>query len=454
MAMEVDNSASVTAPYWNPDAETMDRDELHELQWRKLQTVLQHVYDGSHFYKERLDRAGCAPDQVTSLEDFSASCPLLTRQDLNAVQAAAPPYGTLPAVDPRLAIFHHQTSGSSMAPAIRTFDTARDWAFIVDRFATGLYAIGVRPGDKAMIAFGYGVFMGFWAGHYALQRIGCQVLPTGGMDSEKRIQLMMDHGIDVLMTTPTYALRLGQVAAGMGIDLSREARMKIVVTSGEARPAATRARIREMFGAYPGEVAGMTEAGFIMFECSEDPGGMHIIETDFFEEILDSETQMPVAYGEQGVRVMTTLGREGIVMLRYWTNDLVIKREHSRCECGRTWDIYEGGIRGRADDLRKIRGVWFSPVMVEELVRGSFPEVDEFQTLLDTVAGADAVIVRIEPKEDLSQDQYESLRERFVREAKNALSFTPQVEIAPVGSLPRFEMKAMRFKDVRAAASR
>lgn len=318
MGVDLGNRASAVGPYWNPAAETLGRDDLRKLQWRKLRTTLQHVHDGSPFYKERLDDAGCAPEQVNCLEDFTARCPLLTRQDLNAAQGVDPPYGALAAVEPRLAIFHHETSGSSIAPPIRTFDTARDWAFIVDRFATGLYAMGVRPGDKAMVAFGYGIFMGFWAGHYALQRIGCQVLPTGGMDSEKRIQLMIEHRIDILMTTPTYALRLAQVAAGMGIDVSQEAHMKIVVTSGEPRPAATRARIIEMFGGYAGEVAGMTEAGFIMFECSENPPGMHVIETDFFEEVLDAETREPVGYGEQGVRVMTTLGREGIVMLRYW----------------------------------------------------------------------------------------------------------------------------------------
>jgi len=445
-------SEIIAGPFWNPDAETIDHDEIRDLQWMKLRAVLSHVYEGSPFYRERLNRAGCRPHEVSSLEDFSARCPLLSRQELNAAQAASPPYGTLPAINPRFAVFHHQTSGSTLAPPMRTFDTARDWAFIVDRFATGLYALGARPGDRAAIAFGYGVFMGFWAGHYALQRIGCQVLPTGGMDSEKRVDLLIAHGVDIVLTTPTYALRLAQVASDMGIDLANDARIKLVVTSGEPRPTPTRQRIADRFGAYVGEVAGMTEAGFIMFECAEDPPGMHIIETDFIEEVLHPETREPVDYGQQGVRVMTTLGREGIVMLRYWTNDLVIKRPYSDCRCGRTWDIYQGGIRGRADDLRKIRGVWFSPLMVEELVRSDFPEVDEFQTVHDTVDDVDAIIIHLEPKSELPQDRYEELRERFLRQARSTLNFTPRVEIAAPGSLPRFEMKAIRFKDVRPEA--
>jgi phenylacetate-CoA ligase len=189
-----------------------------------------------------------------------------------------------------------------------------------------------------------------------------------------------------------------------------------------------------------------------MFECVENPGGMHIIETDVIEEVLDPETKEPVGYGEQGVRVMTTLGREGIVALRYWTNDLVVRRPHTDCTCGRTWDIYEGGIRGRADHLRKVRGVWFTPIMVEDLVRSKFPDVDEFQIKLTTVDAIDALVIQLEPVADMPRDRYENLHEQFAVEAKRALTLTPEVEIVSPGTLPRFEMKAKRFEDVRKPA--
>ena len=180
---------------------------------------------------------------------------------------------------------------------------------------------------------------------------------------------------------------------------------------------------------------------------------MHIIESDVIEEVLHPETRQPVDYGEQGVRVMTTLGREGIAVLRYWTNDLVVKQPHSSCSCGRTWDIYEGGIRGRADHLRKVRGVWFTPIMVEDLVRSKFSDVDEFQIRLATVDGIDAVIIQLEPTGAVPRESYDQLRERFRVEAKRALTLTPEVEVVSPGTLPRFEMKAKRFEDVRKSAA-
>ncbi len=438
--------------YWNPITETMPRDALHDLQWRKLQKLLQHVYQGSPFYRERMERANCRPDQIESLEEYLSRFPILTRDDIMAAQAVSPPYGTLSAIDPRYATRYHQTSGSSGQPPVRTFDTARDWVWCSDMWATGLYAMGIRAADRAAVAFGYGLFIGFWGLHYALEKIGCTTIATGSFDSDKRIQLLLDQGITVVACTPTYAMRLALIAQQMGVDLAKDTQVRIVVTSGEPRPDATKRAISEAFGAFVGDTAGMTEAATIfMFECVEEPGGAHIIETDYIEEVLDPETMRPVEYGERGVRVMTSLGREGICMLRYWTNDLVVKLPYSICRCGRTWDIYQAGIQGRHDDMRKIRGVWFVPSMVEDVVR-VFPDIDEYQCVLDTIDALDTLIIQIEPRADLPAAEHESLRLRFALEAKRVLSFTPKVELAAPNSLPRFEMKARRFRDVRPSA--
>jgi phenylacetate-CoA ligase len=436
--------------YWNPATETMPRDTLKDLQWHKLQSLLKHAYAGSPFHRERMDAARCRPDQIESLEDYLDRFPIMTRADIMTAEAVEPPYGTLPAVDPRYAIRHHQTSGSTGAPPVRTFDTARDWAWAADMWATGLYAMGIRSRDRAAVAFGYGLFIGFWGLHYALEKIGCMTIATGSFDSEKRVQLLLEQGITVVACTPTYAMRLALTAQKMGIDLAGDASVRIVVTSGEPRPDTTKHAIADAFGAFVGDTAGMTEAATIfMFECVEEPGGAHIIESDYIEEVLDPETSLPVSYGERGVRVMTSLGREGIVMFRYWTNDLVVKLPHTECGCGRTWDIYQAGIQGRHDDMRKIRGVWFVPSMVEDVVR-AFPEIDEYQCVLDTIDALDTLIIHIEPRGDLPLSEHEALRLRFTLEAKRVLSITPRVEIAARDALPRFEMKAKRFRDARA----
>lgn len=435
--------------YWNPVTETMPRDRLRELQWHKLQALLRHVYDGSPYYRDKMAIANCRPDQIASLEEYMSRFPILTRADITAAEAVSPPYGTLPAIDPRHAMRYHQTSGSTGQPPVRTFDTCRDWVWAADMWATGLYAMGIREDDRVAVAFGYGLFIGFWGLHYALEKIGCTTIATGSFDSEKRIQLVIDQGITVVACTPTYAMRLALTAKQMGIDLARETEVRIVVTSGEPRPDSTKRSIADAFGAFAGDTAGMTEAATIfMFECVEEPGGAHIIETDYLEEVLDPETMRPVEYGERGVRVMTSLGREGICMLRYWTNDLVVKLPHTACSCGRTWDIYRAGIQGRHDDMRKIRGVWFVPSMVEDVVR-VFPEIDEYQCTLDTIDALDTLIIQIEPRSDLVAAERERLQLRFAAEAKRVLSLTPRVALAESGSLPRFEMKAKRFRDIR-----
>jgi phenylacetate-CoA ligase len=259
----------------------------------------------------------------------------------------------------------------------------------------------------------------------------------------------LDAGITVVACTPTYAMRLALTAQKMGIDLAADTQVRIVVTSGEPRPDSTKQAIADAFGAFVGDTAGMTEAATIfMFECVEEPGGAHIIETDYIEEVLDPQTRQPLPYGARGVRVMTSLGREGICALRYWTNDLVVKLPYTECRCGRTWDIYQGGIQGRHDDMRKIRGVWFVPSMVEDVVR-MFPQIDEYQCVLDTIDALDTLIIRIEPRTDVLPSDHEQLRLQFALEAKRVLSITPRVEIAERDSLPRFEMKAKRFSDVR-----
>jgi phenylacetate-coenzyme A ligase PaaK-like adenylate-forming protein len=442
----------MTYPMWRRAAETMPRDELRALQWRKLQAQLAHVYASSAFYRERMDAAGCRPHELAGLDDYFARFPLLERSELIAAEQTAPPYGSLAAVDPRLAVTRHQTSGSSGQPPVRTFDTARDWAWVADMFATGLYALGIRPGDQVAVVFGYGMFIGFWAGHYGLQRIGATPISTGAFDTEQRIRLLCDEDVRAVLCTPTYALRMAQKARELGVDLATQTRVELLVVTGEPHPRRTRELIERAWGARVGEVAGMTEAGtLLMFECGPGAPGMHVIETDVIEEVLDAETRRPVGYGERGVRVMTTLGRESLAMLRYWTNDFVVRRPYDSCSCGRTWDYYEGGLLGRADDVRKIRGCLFTPAMIEDVAR-SFQEIVEFQTVLDTVGALDTLIITVEPDERTPAGTWDSLGRRFGAEVKRAVGVTPIVRVGEPGSLPRFEMKAKRFRDVRGAA--
>ncbi|MFD3658504.1 phenylacetate--CoA ligase family protein [Streptomyces sp. NPDC058620] len=432
--------------FWNSTAETMPRQELMEWKWRRLQDAMDHARRFSPFWRERL------PKDITSMEDYAARVPLLRKADLLAAQATSPPYGTWPSLDPALGVRHHQTSGTSGNPPIRTFDTERDWAWCVDTFCTALHSMGVRPHHKGLVAFGYGLFAGFWGMHYGLERMGATVIPAGGLDSRSRVRLLVDYQIEVLGLTPSYAMRLIETAREMGVDLAREANVQIILAGAEPRSAFTTRTIEEAFGARVFNAAGTTEfGGVFMFECTARREACHIIEPSCIEEVLDPVTEQPVGYGEEGVRVTTGLNREGMQLFRHWTEDVVIKRPHSECGCGRTWDFYDGGILRRVDDMRKIRGVSITPVMIEDVLRG-FDEVNEFHSSIRTVRGLDTIHVKVEAG-DLTGEAAESLCSRITEEFKREIGIRPQVELTPAGSLPRSKWKAARLHDERELTS-
>jgi phenylacetate-CoA ligase len=429
--------------YWNPVTETMPREQLRALQLKKLQAAMAHARKGSPFWRERL------PEGIDSMEAFHERVPLLKRKDITEAEATNPPYGTMASCNPKHAIRHHQTSGSTGYAPVRTFDTMRDWTWATDMWCTALWGMGVRPGHRAVVAFGYGLFIGFWGLHYALERIGATLIPSGSMDSQGRVKLILDQKVDFVGCTPTYGMRLAQTAREMGVNIAKSGNVKCVIAAAECRPDSTRLALVDAFGAPVYDVAGMTEIATIFyFECPNRVGACHIIEPDVIEEVLHPETGKPVEYGERGVRVCTNLGREGFQIFRYWTDDIVIKQPWQECGCGRTWDWYDHGILGRTDDMKKIRGVSVTPTMIEDIVRRS-KEVFEYQAALKTVRGLDTVVLRVEPSSDVPDSVHAELCERIAVEMKREIGLRPEVEIAAQGSLPRFEVKAKRFHDER-----
>src|SRR5215218_5223992 len=246
-------------------------------------------------------------------------------------------------------------------------------------------------------------------------------------------------------------LRLAQEADRLGVDLARSPVRRLIL-SGEPAGSIpqTKALIERLWGAKAGDTAGMTEIGTIMiFECSRQPGGTHIIEDHFIEEVIDPATAEPVGYGERGERVVTSFGRGIIPLLRYRTADLVAKVPASRCTCGRGFDLYEGGILGRVDDMKLVRGTNVYPRAVEGIVR-EFPAVEEFQLLLTREGHFDRIALRVEPTPGVTDEAWADMAERLAKalaEAHEGLRF--EVERAAPGELPRFELKARRTVDRR-----
>jgi phenylacetate-CoA ligase len=436
--------------YWNPKIETLGRSQLEALQLAKLRVQLEWARQRSPWYRRTM--AAFDPGQLRSLSDLRR-LPMLTREEWMTSQFEHPPWGELPTIGGDGAIRVHTTSGTTGRGPLRALDSRKDWAWIAEMWAYAIWGCGVRPGDTAYIAFGYGSFIGFWGLHYSMEKVGVLNVPGGAQTTEARVRQIIDFGATVVASTPTYALRLAQEAQLLGIDLPGSAVQRLIL-SGEPAGSIpqTKALIEEQWGAKAFDTAGMTEIGTIMvFECEHQPGGTHIIEDHVLEEVIDPATLEPVAYGESGERVVTSFGRGGIPLLRYRTGDLVCKVPASTCSCGRGFDIYEGGILGRVDDMKIIRGTNVYPRAIEAIVR-EYPEVDEFQTVITREGVRDEITLRIELKSDAPDDNWEGLAETLHNRlalAHEGLNF--RIERAGTGDLPRFELKATRTIDKRDA---
>jgi phenylacetate-CoA ligase len=440
----------VTTPYWNPKNETMDRPELEALQLVKLRRLAAWSYERSPFHRETFTAAGLDIDQIRSLDDLRR-IPLTTKEEWLANQREHPPFGTHLTAPPALAQRLHQTSGTTGRTPLRVVDGAKDWNWGAEMWAYGFHAAGIRRDDIFYICFGYGTFIGFWGAHYGAEKLGALVIASGGQTSEGRIRQLLDVGATTVCVTPTYALRLAEVARSMGADLAASP-VKRLILSGEPGGSlpATRRLISEAWGAEVMDTAGMSEIGTIcLFECDHHPGGMHIIEDNFIEEVVDPETGEPVGYGEEGERVVTSFGRGFMPLIRYKTGDLVRRLPYTACTCGRTFDIYHGGIIGRVDDMKLIRGINVYPSSVEAIVR-EFPEVDEFQIYIARERGVyDEISVRCELKagHEATWPALQARLDAALADGHGGLRFN--VVQAPAGTLPRFELKARRLVDQR-----
>jgi phenylacetate-CoA ligase len=396
----------------------------------RLGALFAEVLPRNAFYAARF--AGADP------ADF-ARLPLTTKADLLHDQAAHPPYGTgLTYPRPRYCRLH-QTSGTSGRP-LRWLDTRDSWDWMLGCWDTMYAMIGLRPDDRLFFAFSFGPFLGFWTAFESAARAGYFCLPGGGMSSGARLRLLLDNEMTVLFCTPTYALRLAEVAHEEGINLAQSP-VRAVVVAGEpggSIPEA-RSRIEAAWGARVFDHSGMTEIGPMAIECPANPAGLHVLEDDYLPEVIDPTTLRPVPPGQLGELVLTNLGRLGSPLIRYRTGDLV-RVDPRPCPCGSPYLRLDGGILGRGDDMIHLRGNNVYPGALEALLR-RFPEVAEYRVEVDQSAALTALRVEVEPANGGGAD----LVERVDRAIRDEFLFRADVRLVPPGSLPRFEMKAKRF---------
>ncbi|MDQ7849538.1 MAG: AMP-binding protein, partial [Armatimonadota bacterium] len=367
---------STEVPFFQSEVETLERPALRALQLERLRRLLEELVDANPFYRQKWQAAGVRPLQdIRGLDDLPR-LPLTTKAELLADQEAHPPFGTVLTYPLERYSRLHLTSGSTGRP-LRWLDTPRSWEWWCHCWGFVYAAAGVGPADRVFFPFSFGPFIGFWAGFDAATRLGALAVPGGGQDSALRLRTMQEIGATVLVCTPSYALRLAQVAREQGLDPAALP-VRVTIHAGEpgASIPATKQRIERAWGARSFDHYGMTEVGAVGFECLARTGGLHLNESEFIAEVLDPATGETAAEGE-GELVLTNLGRAGSPVIRYRTGDRV-RLVTAPCPCGRTFARLDGGVLGRVDDMVVIRGVNVFPSAIEEIVR-RHPAVDEFR---------------------------------------------------------------------------
>jgi phenylacetate-CoA ligase len=419
---------------FDPALETLSRERLRELQWRKLQGMAAELLaaeSSNRFVKRAWAEAGLrVAEDLRNWDDFSR-LPLTGKADLVEDQAAHPPFGSNLTFPLERYVRVHQTSGTSGQP-IHWLDTQASWDWWIRCWGFVLRAAGLTPADRVFFPFSFGLFIGFWAGFEGARALGALAIPGGGQDSPTRLAWMERLGVTALVCTPSYALHLLEVARERGLDV-RKLGVRATVHAGEpgANIPPVRARIEEGWGARAFDHAGMTEMGAYGYECAGQ-AGLHVNESEFIAEVIEPATGRPAREGEL---VLTNLGRVGAPAIRYRTGDRVRLAE-APCACGRTFLRLENGILGRLDDMLIVRGVNVFPSAIEAVVR-RFRAIEEFQIEIFRDGELDEVRVLIEA--------VDATLTRAVQEAFRA-EMGLRLDVCAVAprTLPRHELKARR----------
>lgn len=424
------------------DAVPTSRAALEVEQLVLLRALLAAVTATNPFQQARLAGSALGPD-VASLAEFTARCPVTTKDELVADQAAHRPYGSNLTFPIRRYTRCHGTSGTSGRP-LRWLDTPEDWERLLGQWGRVYVAAGVAARDRVFFAFSFGPFLGFWTAFEAAQGLGCLCLPGGGMSSTARLRAILDQQVTVLCGTPTYLRHLAEVAVGENVGLAASAVRHLIVAGepGGSVPA-TRAALEAAWpGARVHDHHGMTEVGPVSYECPARPGVLHVIESSYLAEVMDAATGRPPPPGDTGELILTTLTRVGAPLLRYRTGDLVrAEAPRPACACGSAELALVGGILGRVDDMVVVRGVNVYPAAVDEIMRAR-RGVAEYRVTV-TRAGALAELqVEIETAPGADGP---ALAAALAEDFQSSLALRVPVRAATAGSLPRFEHKARRW---------
>lgn len=419
-----------------------DRTAIERDQFLKLRVLLAELIPRNSFYSNKLKLAGIGPE-FSNLNEFLGRVPFTFKKEFVEDQSRTPPFGSNLTYPLARYTRFSQTSATSGTP-MGWLDTPESWQWMLNNWERIYQSAAIESEDRLFFAFSFAPFLGFWTAFEAAVGMGCFCIPGGGLSSASRLKLILDNQVTVLLCTPTYALRLAEVAAEQKLDLGRGEVKKIIVAGepGGSVPS-LRTRIEKL---WPGAVVvdhhGMTETGPVSYGCPSRPNVLHIIESAYIAEVLDPGSGRKVASGRKGELVLTNLGRTGSPLLRYRTGDLVEAAAEQPCKCGSYELALLGGILGRTDDMIIVRGVNIYPRAIDEIIR-QFEEVGEYRVEVNTTSVLPELKIQIEPKS--SVNNVDALTKQIEDSLYKTFALRIPVQAAPSGSLPRFEMKATRW---------
>ncbi|PSP91935.1 phenylacetate--CoA ligase [Halobacteriales archaeon QS_4_66_20] len=422
--------------------EAADRAEIRELQVDRLRATVENAYENVPFYREQLDDMGVAPGDIGSVEDVR-KLPMTTKEDFRDEY----PDGLFAVNDEEIRRIH-ASSGTTGKPKIVAY-TDEDIDVWSEVMARSLAASGVEPGETVQNAYGYGLFTGGLGLHYGAEELECTVIPIGGGQTQRQVEMMADLGSDVLACTPSYALYFAETAEEMGHD-PRDLPVSTVAFGAEPCTDPMREEIEQRLDANGIDLYGLSEivGPGVSIECVEAKNGLHVWEDRFLPEVIDPATGEPVEDGEEGELVLTTLSKEALPVLRYRTGDLTTLY-YDECECGRTM-VRMDNVTGRTDDLIIVRGVNLYPSEIEHVILDIDGVAPYYRIDLHERDNLDVMELTVEVDEAFDGDR-QQLHGTIQKRLENVLAFTPDdLELVDPGSIARTEVgKVQRVYDHR-----
>ena len=431
--------------FWDPALETQPRRAWQSLKLGLLKKHLEHAYRGSPHYRQSFDAAGVHPSDLKTLDDLRRF-PFITKKILRDRQLAVPPFGDLVAVPERDIVYISCSSGSTGVPTASPF-TAADFDGWIDYEARQFWSSGMRPEDRYCHSLNLSLFIG---GPCVLgaQKLGALTIHAGTVPSERLLNLLKQFQATVIWTTPSYAWYLGETALKEGIDPRRDLSVKRIFVAGEPGGSIpeTRERIEALWGAHVYDYYGLSDIFGSCAGMCEERDGLHWAEDHILPEVIDPETLEPVAEGERGELVLTTLKKSARPMIRFRTGDIVSITSEP-CRCGRT-SVRLSGIHGRLDDMLIIKGVNIFPSDVEAVARRDTGLTGEYRLIVERIDHLDRLTVEVERTAGFNGTD-EELAHRFARVLQSVTGVGAVVNVLPPDTLPRATHKAKRIDDRR-----